>query len=142
MGLWTSDKSLMWWIKTRWNPKGDVSLKRGSKGFFMTIFNLEEYRERVFQGGPYLFDFVGVYMQIWKHKLQCGNKIFHWSSNMDHIILAPIGVLVHENYRGYWKYSWILCQDRRGHPSRYLYLLCLDLCLPQCLQISMSINMP
>jgi len=40
MGLWPLEKSLVWWIKTRWKPKGDVSLKPRSKGFFMTIFNL------------------------------------------------------------------------------------------------------
>jgi hypothetical protein len=42
MGLWPSEKALLWWIKTRWKPKGDVSLKLGSKGFFTTIFNLVE----------------------------------------------------------------------------------------------------
>jgi hypothetical protein len=42
MGLWPSEKVLLWWIKTRWKPKGDVSLKLGSKGFFTTIFNQVE----------------------------------------------------------------------------------------------------
>jgi hypothetical protein len=64
MGLWPSEKSLMWWIKTRWNPKGEITLKLGSKGLFTAIFNLEEDRERVFQGGPYFFNYVDLYMWI------------------------------------------------------------------------------
>jgi hypothetical protein len=82
-----------------------------------------------------------IYVDL-ERELQPEKGRFHCSSGMDQIVLAPIGVLAHENSRGYWKHSWILCQDCRGHPSRSLYLLCLDLCLPQCIQSSASINMP
>jgi hypothetical protein len=51
MRYWPSEKALVWWIKTHWKPKGEVELKLGSKRFFMTIFNLAKYQERVFQGG-------------------------------------------------------------------------------------------
>jgi hypothetical protein len=38
MGIWTSEKTLVSWIKSKWKPKGQVDLKLGSKGFFTTIF--------------------------------------------------------------------------------------------------------
>jgi hypothetical protein len=43
-------------MKTHWKPKGDVSLKLGSKGFFTTIFNQVEDKEQIFQGDPYFFN--------------------------------------------------------------------------------------
>jgi len=88
MGLWPLEKSIMWWIKTRRNPKWDVSLKLGSKGFFTTIFNLVEDQERVFQGGLYLFNFVGIYMSIWKEKFNSKNEDFTASTVW--IILYPL----------------------------------------------------
>jgi hypothetical protein len=47
------NKSMMWWIKTRWKPKRDVELKLGSKGFFTPIFNDVEDHERVFENELY-----------------------------------------------------------------------------------------
>jgi hypothetical protein len=141
MGLWPSEKSLMWWIKTRWKPKGEVTLKLGSKGFFTTIFNLEEDRERVFQGGPYFFNSVGLYMRIWKENFSPKRKISlqpRYGSDCTRSRRST-GT---QNPRGYREHSQILCQNCRSHPSRPLYLLCPDLCLPQCLQISASLNFP
>jgi hypothetical protein len=66
----------MWWIKTRWSPQGELYLKMRYKGFFTTIFNLEEDRERVFQGGPYFFNSVGLYMWIWKEKFSLKREYF------------------------------------------------------------------
>jgi hypothetical protein len=37
MGVWPMEKSLEWWIQTKWKPKVEVDLKLGSKGFFTTI---------------------------------------------------------------------------------------------------------
>jgi hypothetical protein len=48
MGIWPMEKSLEWWIQTRWKPKGEVNLKWGSKGFFTTIFTSLEDKDRVF----------------------------------------------------------------------------------------------
>jgi hypothetical protein len=48
MGLWPSEKALVWWIKTHWKPKGDLELKLGSKGLFIVIFNQTEDRKRIF----------------------------------------------------------------------------------------------
>jgi hypothetical protein len=76
MGPWPSYKSLILCFKTTWNPKGDLSLKLGSKGFFMAIFNLVEDRERVFQGGSYLFNSIGLYMWIWKENFNPKKEYF------------------------------------------------------------------
>jgi hypothetical protein len=43
MGIWPTEKSLIWWIKRTWNPKCEMDLNLGFKGFFTTIFsNLED----------------------------------------------------------------------------------------------------
>lgn len=53
----------------------------GPKGFFTTVFNCIEDRNRVLDGGPYFFNAVGLYLRDWiarfdpaKEDAQLGNK--------------------------------------------------------------------
>jgi len=66
MGLWPLERALLWWIKMCWKPKGDVELKLVTKGFFTTIFNKIEDRQRILHNGPYFFNSIGLYIHLWK----------------------------------------------------------------------------
>jgi hypothetical protein len=70
------ERALLWCIKICWKPKGDVSLKLGSKGFFTTIFNQVEDREWIFQGSPYFFNSTGMYMCLWKENFILNKEYF------------------------------------------------------------------
>lgn len=65
MGLWPTEKDLQLWIKYHWKPKGSIDLHLGSKGFFTMILANIEDKDRVFEGGPYFFAAVGLYMRPW-----------------------------------------------------------------------------
>lgn len=66
MGISPTEKALNWWIQSKWKPKGEIRLQLGSKGFFTVIFDLLEYRDRIFEGDPYFFNAVGLCMRFWK----------------------------------------------------------------------------
>jgi hypothetical protein len=38
VGIWPSEKELMKWIQTKWQPKGHIDLKLGGKRFFYSYF--------------------------------------------------------------------------------------------------------
>eukprot|EP00253_Pinus_taeda_P024056 PITA_24056 len=66
MGIWPSERTLCQWIRQQWNPKGDVQLHLGAKGFFTVVFTSLEDKDRVFEGGPYFLAAAGLYMRPWK----------------------------------------------------------------------------
>jgi hypothetical protein len=70
-----------------------VDLKLGSKGFFMTIFNLTEDRERVFQNGPYFFNSTGLYVRIWKE---------NFSPEKEDFMTAPVWIHLYSLPQEYW----------------------------------------
>jgi len=63
MGLWPTEKALNAWIKNDWKPKGEIDPYLGSKGFFTIVFTNLEDKEMVFEGGPYFYAVVGLYMR-------------------------------------------------------------------------------
>lgn len=65
MGFWPTKKALQTWIKYHRKPKGSISLHHGSKGFFTMVFTNIEDKDRIFEGGPYFYVAVGLYMQPW-----------------------------------------------------------------------------
>ena len=64
MSIWSSERALKGWIQAKWNPKGAIELQLGSKGFFTIIFSLLEDKDKFFEGGPYFFNSVGLYMRF------------------------------------------------------------------------------
>ena len=70
IGIWSKERDLVRWINRTWNPKGNYDLHLGSKGFFTIIFFTQEDQDRILEGGPYLFFWVGLYLRQW-------NKIFN-----------------------------------------------------------------
>ena len=68
VGIWPPEKTLIWWINTTWKPNGNYDLQLGAKGFFTIIFlNLED-KKRVFHGGHYFKNLVGLYLTLWKER--------------------------------------------------------------------------
>lgn len=49
MGLWPMEKALHAWIKNHWEPKGEIELHLGSKGFFTIVFTNLVDKDRVFE---------------------------------------------------------------------------------------------
>jgi hypothetical protein len=60
----------------------------------MTIFNLVEEREGVFQGCLYFFNFVGLYMRILKEKFSLEKEDF---------IVVPIWIRLYLLSHEYWR---------------------------------------
>lgn len=65
MGVWPTEKALHAWIKNHWKPTGDIDLHLGSKGFFTVVFANIEDKDRMFEGDPYFYAAVGLYMRPW-----------------------------------------------------------------------------
>ena len=59
------EESLHAWIKNHWEPKREINLHLGSKGFFMVVFTSLKDKDRVFEGVPYFYASAGLYMRPW-----------------------------------------------------------------------------
>lgn len=66
MGIWPSERALKGWVQAKWNPKGEIKLQLGLKGFLTIIFALLEDKDIIFEGGLYFFNSAGLYMRFWK----------------------------------------------------------------------------
>ena len=66
IGVRLNEKALCWWINQKWKPKGDFELQMGSRSFFTVIFAHKEDRDRILEGGPYFYNFVGLYIMHWR----------------------------------------------------------------------------
>ena len=62
VGFWPTEKALHGWIKSKWKPKGQITLQLGPKGFFTAIFTCLEDKSRIMDGGPYFFNSSGLYL--------------------------------------------------------------------------------
>eukprot|EP00253_Pinus_taeda_P003313 PITA_03313 len=63
------------WIKYHWKPKRSIDLHMGSKGLFTVVFTNIEDKDRLFEGGPYFYVIVGLYMRLWMM-----NFILEWET--------------------------------------------------------------
>jgi len=93
IGIWPTEKALLWWIQTHWKPKGHFDLQLGSKGFFTIIFFNMEDRNRVFEGGPYFFNSAGLYLRFWKEK---------FNPDKEDLTVAPIWVRLYSLPSEFW----------------------------------------
>ena len=75
IGFWPKEKALKGWIATKRKPKGHIDLKLGPKGFFTTIFNCIEDRNRVIDSGPYFFNANGLYLCDWIERFNPDKEI-------------------------------------------------------------------
>ena len=68
IGYWPIKKDLIWWINYHWKPKGGYELRLGAKGFFTVVFYNVEDKNKIFEGGPYFYNSVGLYLTFWKER--------------------------------------------------------------------------
>ena len=73
IGVWMKEIDLVWWIQGTWKNKGHYELHLGAKGFFTIIFFNQEDRDRVLEGGGYLF-FSRLYLRPWKERFNPETK--------------------------------------------------------------------
>jgi hypothetical protein len=76
LGLWHSEKYLIKWIQHWWKPKGHYDLQLESKGFFTIILDNMEDRNQIFEGGPYFYNSIGLFLRSWTKCFSPENKDF------------------------------------------------------------------
>ena len=84
---------MVWWIKIVWNPKGHYDLQLESKGFFTIIFLNQEDKDRILEGGPYLFFSIGLYILPWKEP---------FNPKTEDVMIAPVWIRLFSLPSNYW----------------------------------------
>lgn len=93
MGIWPIERALDIWIRSHWKPKGEIHLHLGSKGFFTIVFTSLEDKDRVFEGGPYFYVAVGLYMWPWMMNFVLEHETF---------TLVPVWIRLYSLPLDYW----------------------------------------
>ena len=93
IGLWPTEKALRGWIAAKWKPKGYITLQLGPKGFFTTIFNCLEDRNKVLDGGPYFFNATGLFLRGWVERFNLDKEDLNW---------APVWICLYSLPMEYW----------------------------------------
>lgn len=93
VGFWPSEKDISKWIQQRWKPKGHIDLKLGAKGFFQVIFSNPEDKGRIFEGGAYLINKVGLFMRHWEH---------YYNPDKEKMFAAPIWIRLFRLPMEFW----------------------------------------
>jgi hypothetical protein len=93
LGLWPSERDLMCWIKTWWNPKGDYEVQLSSKGFFMIIFYNLEDKDRIFDNGPYFYNSAGLFLRFWMDR---------FSPEKEYFTMAPVWICLYSLPQEFW----------------------------------------
>ena len=93
VGLQPLEKALIWWINSTWKPKGHFDLHLGSKGFFTIFFISLEDRNRVFDGGPYFYYLIGLFLRLWKEKFR---------TEKEDMRITPVWITLYSLPGEYW----------------------------------------
>ena len=83
VGIWPTEKTLVWWINSTWKPQGHFDLQLGAKGFFTIIFFNEEDRTKIFENGPYFYNSAGLFLRPWKER---------FDPNKENLTIAPVWI--------------------------------------------------
>jgi hypothetical protein len=65
LGLRLSLPILESWAHRMWNPEGDMEILLAANNYFMVIFSSLSDRNKAFEGGPYFFNQVGLFIKPW-----------------------------------------------------------------------------
>ena len=65
LGLRLSLPMLESWAHQIWNPEGDMEILLEANNYFMVSFSSMSDRNKVFKGGPYFFNQVGIFIKPW-----------------------------------------------------------------------------
>jgi hypothetical protein len=88
MRLWLLEKDLLVDQHWTWKLKVHEDPNLGSKGFFTTIIKNLEYMNRLFENGPYFFNFSGLYLQLWMEESSPNKEDFTRVSMWIHLHLV------------------------------------------------------
>lgn len=94
IGIWPTEKALRSWINTKWNPKGNITLHLGAKGFFTTVFNYLEDRNRIIDGGPYFFNSGELFLRAWVER---------FNPDKEDLSYAPVWIKLYSLPWEYWE---------------------------------------
>ena len=65
LGLRLSLPVLDSWVRRVWNPEGNMEIVLAANNYFLVIFSCMSDRNRAFEGGPYFFNQVGLFIKPW-----------------------------------------------------------------------------
>ncbi|XP_059070691.1 uncharacterized protein LOC131860310 [Cryptomeria japonica] len=65
LGIQIPLSALESWIRRTWHVEGDFDLLVAANGYFMVDFSSISDRNRVFEGGPYFYNHVGLFIKPW-----------------------------------------------------------------------------
>jgi hypothetical protein len=65
LGLRLSLPVLDSWARRVWNPEGDMEILIAGNNYFLVIFSCMSDRNKAFEGGPYFFNQVGLFIKPW-----------------------------------------------------------------------------
>ena len=65
LGLRVSLQFLENWARRVWDPEGEMEITFLANNFFMVTFNCMADHNRVFKGGPYFYNQVGLFVKPW-----------------------------------------------------------------------------
>lgn len=126
VGIWPIEKDLICWINHHWKPRGDYELRLGAKKFFIIIFYNLEDKNKIFEGGSYLYNLTGLYLTFWQKRFSC--------TNMVEALFPPLQVLQVRDPIRYRKYVGSVHRSRRSNKIDEVCLLRPDLRLPRYLK--------
>jgi hypothetical protein len=75
LGLRLSLPVLNSWAHRVWNPEGDMEIILAANNYFLVIFSCMADRNRAFEGGPYFFNQVGLFIKPWHMGFNSADEI-------------------------------------------------------------------
>jgi hypothetical protein len=75
LGLRLSLPVLDSWARRVWNPEGDMEILLAANNYFMVIFSSMADRNKAFEGGPYFFNQVGLFIKPWHTSFNSAEEI-------------------------------------------------------------------
>ena len=103
IGIWPNEKALRAWINVKWHPKGHITLHLGPKGFFTAVFNCLEDRNRVFEGGPYFFNSIGLFLREWIERFNPDKEDLSWAPVWIRLYSLPLEYLEEDSLKAIGK---------------------------------------
>ena len=93
IGVSPSKKELTRWIQQKWQPRGNIEIKLGARGFFKVIFSNLQDKGKVFENGPYFHNNASLFMRYWE---ECYNP------DKEKILAVPVWVRLFGLPMNFW----------------------------------------
>ena len=65
LGIWISLSALEAWICRSWQVEGDMEIMLAWNSYFFVVFSCMSDHDHVFEGGPYFYNHVGLFVKPW-----------------------------------------------------------------------------